>query len=56
MGELIMLRLEDQVLKTLLHEALNGVVTKVSSRKGLQQSFTKIYTPVTSWATSGPAG
>jgi len=42
MGELIMLRLEDQVLETLLREALDGVATKVSSRKGLQQSFTRI--------------
>jgi len=30
-----MLRLEDQVLETLLREALDGVVTKVSSRKGV---------------------
>jgi hypothetical protein len=34
--------LEDQVLETLLREALDGVVTKVSSHKGLQQSFTRM--------------
>jgi len=45
MGELIMLRLEDQILETLLREALDGMVTKVSSHKGLQQSFTRIFTP-----------
>ena len=38
-----MLRLEDQVFDTLLREALDGVVTKVSGHKGLQQSFTGIY-------------
>jgi len=48
MGELAILRLEGQVLEILLREALNGVVAKVSSRKGLQQSFTRINTPVTS--------
>ena len=30
MGELIMLRLEDRILETLLREALDGMVTKVS--------------------------
>jgi len=43
MGELIMSRLEDQILETLLHEALDGVVAKVSGHKGFQQSFTRIY-------------
>jgi hypothetical protein len=50
------LRLEDQVPLAPPCEALDGVATKVSSCRGLSQSFTRIYIPAASWAISWPAG